>query len=823
MTHRLLIAAEFPGEWIAASPWPWPATLALALAAVAYALLNYYWERRSRRRLVKTALALVRAVVFLVLIALLYQWGRPQYETERPWLPVALDSSESMSVRDPVGDKDRRERIAQVAAKAGVRGRTRWDLAQSALIGWAEDWRTSDDRERDVSLYVMGKRLRPAAASLESLEPQPLTHPDPASRLTEAALELARQSRGRRTVGVVLVTDGVNNRGPAWSAISEMLASYGVPVFVLLTGGDALEPDVRIDELTVDEVLFRGEQTTVETRISHTNLAGKEVTAELYANGDESPQAAVPMTLSADAASQRVSLPLTIHRPGTATITVRVRGPGEERDTSNNKKSRVVTVRESRLNVLVIAGAPSYEYRFLRDLLERDAAARVGANGTGEPATPRPRRVMILQQAVASSATAVDAATEAPADADTAEAAGNPLGDAGGLDDFHVVVLLDPNPAGIPAEFWPRMIQFVADGGGLVLVGGPLYLPQNYSPEQLGPLLPFESAAFSPPDASATFLDPWLARLTPAGQSVGYLALGAPGAGGGGSVKYTDLPPLYWRQSLRRLKPAARTLLEVAPATPDTPAATAGGGEPLIMDSYFGRGRVIYHAFDEAWRWRFRRHLPRYERFWLQTLAYAGRIRRRQGDAQPTLTSDRSEYRIDEPVILRLTGDGAEAYETSQGVVTMVIRDEAGEMRRVAATLIPAPKRTYQGQAPSLPPGEYRATLPAKPTTDPPAEGDSAPNGEYSPSVMFTITPQAAEMAELSSPVDELRRVTRRTGGNLYRVEDVERMLASLPDAPAVRVRPMDPDPIWNQWWVAAGLLLLLAVEWAARRRLGLA
>jgi hypothetical protein len=69
---------------------------------------------------------------------------------------------------------------------------------------------------------------------------------------------------------------------------------------------------------------------------------------------------------------------------------------------------------------------------------------------------------------------------------------------------------------------------------------------------------------------------------------------------------------------------------------------------------------------------------------------------------------------------------------------------------------------------------------------------------------------------------DLLRRVADASGGKVLRdSKDLAAMLAALP----VAVGPAEVKtmPAWSRWWLLTLLIVLLTVEWAWRRRLGLA
>ena len=63
---------------------------------------------------------------------------------------------------------------------------------------------------------------------------------------------------------------------------------------------------------------------------------------------------------------------------------------------------------------------------------------------------------------------------------------------------------------------------------------------------------------------------------------------------------WEELPELYWYFEAPRKKPAALVLAE-------HPTAIGSEGKlPLIVYQFLGAGKVMFHAFDDTWRWRFR-------------------------------------------------------------------------------------------------------------------------------------------------------------------------------------------------------------------------
>ena len=69
---------------------------------------------------------------------------------------------------------------------------------------------------------------------------------------------------------------------------------------------------------------------------------------------------------------------------------------------------------------------------------------------------------------------------------------------------------------------------------------------------------------------------------------------------------------------------------------------------------------------------------------------------------------------------------------------------------------------------------------------------------------------------------DLLRRIAQDSGGTVLKgSKDLSAMIERLPRI--VGPPEVKKTPAWSVWWLLAALIALLTVEWAWRRRLGLA
>ena len=75
---------------------------------------------------------------------------------------------------------------------------------------------------------------------------------------------------------------------------------------------------------------------------------------------------------------------------------------------------------------------------------------------------------------------------------------------------------------------------------------------------------------------------------------------------------------------------------------------------PVFCLQYVGAGKVLFHATDETWRWRYRAGDAFFARYWVQTIRYLCRSKFAEAGRAATLLADRREYVQGESVRLRV-------------------------------------------------------------------------------------------------------------------------------------------------------------------------
>ncbi|MEN0109983.1 MAG: hypothetical protein AAF805_04605, partial [Planctomycetota bacterium] len=578
---------------------------------------------------------------------------------------------------------------------------------------------------------------------------------------------------------VLVLTDGQATAGRSLAEGADAARAAATPLYLVGVGSPEAPAEAWLADLVADETAFVDDLVTFEATLSSRGLQPEDggITVELLRSGADGPVATARVTPGVDgsAAVRLVDRPT---EPGEYRYTLRIaEGPAPTDQTARPPLTHKLRVRDDAIRVLLAAGYPNYEYRYLKHLLERDESIRVATH---------------LQ----------DADPEYSA-ADLTALPGVPTTEEG-LAEFDVLVLIDLDPTLLPRSLWKRVGDFVSErGGGVVLVAGPRSLPVAYRTRE-------EFAALSPTDlgaaAPAAWDEPAGFRVTPTALGEREPALRLGDATGEGSAAWNGLAPLYWRADIGPPKPASRVL-----------ARTAGGAEatPILVSHYYGAGRVLMHAVDSTWRWRYRVGDVYFARYWVQTLRSLARGKRDTAATGAELFADRRAYRPGEPVVLRLR-DNRPAREA--GAQPAVVLQAAGRPdRRVALAPAAAGGKRFRTTLRDLPPGEYRALL--------------AETGGEPIAAEFRVEAPPGETARPEMNRAGLAAAAERSRGAYFNLSELvapdgkpapgaaTRLADALPVARPSTLETLPPIDLWNRWPLLLGITLSLTAEWVLRKR----
>jgi hypothetical protein len=784
LQQLLGVEAASPGQgtiWSLENTWSWApwVTLLLAMFAVSWVVFFYAREATSAGRLTKFLLVAIRLALMAIVVCMIAEFTLSLRRTGLPTVAILVDDSLSMGIDDRYDDKKLQTSIASRLQSAGLELGTRLNLAKSILLDKRKNVLAAIQQRYRLKLYFVSSAARNQSGTLAEMR-QAVADLEPRgeiSRLGAGVRYVLGDLRGNPPAAIILLTDGVNTDGESLTNAARYARGKGVSLFTVGLGSEQPVLDLELADLLVDEVVFVDDVVNFETKLTARGFAGKTVELVLRESDNPTPLAQMKVRIEEDGKSQRVQLPFRPTKVGEFEYVVEVAPQADERLKDNNRQQRLVSVRKEQIKVLLVQAYPNYEFRYLKNMLERDSTVQLKT---------------VLQDADLEYAELDQSALRVfPVRREELFA-------------FDVVIFGDVNPAFLSASVMTNLNEFVEKkGGGVAFIAGPQFTPLAYRDTPLEPLFPIDLGEAAAPDPEQGTEEGFVVQPTELGLSSPPMQLGDSAAE---TLRiWQDFPPLYWLLEAPQTKAAARVLAEHP-----TRLAADGRRLPVFVMQYFGAGKVLFHGTDDTWRWRYRVGDIYFARYWIQTVRYLSRSKLLGKDNAVELTADRREYRRGEPVRLRVRFIDERQAPVADNGVTVVLEREGLNNERIQLQRNATNRGIFEATKSDILDGKYHAWVAA-----PTLEGKA-------PAADFLVVAPPGEFERVQMDAAELKSAADETRGRFYRVTGVDRLLDELPPGHQVPIETLPPRVLWNRWWLLAGFLGLIVTEWILRKRKGM-
>lgn len=766
-------------DWrlVALTPLPSWALALLSIAAVAAVWMAWRGMASEaagpRRRL----LSLLRAIGAVIAVLLVLEPGIELLSTTRlrGRVAVLVDQSDSMSL--PVKPQ-------------GI------SRAQQAQLFLAAEDRRQTEAQFQVEYDAFAESVRPTDINTllsAGREGTPIERQEGLARtyMLPALEEVGRSGGGKPLAGVVLVSDGTDNGALAEAIdsgdeakaddVKRRLKAIGAPVFVVDVAGGDLR-DLAVSAVKVDDFAFVRSRIELEVELSQRGYGPLDVPVVLEREGQvvTSLQARVQ-----DGAPTKVALSFTPDTTGEFAFTVRVPVQDGEPVTQNNARSFVLKVIRDRVRVLHVAGKPSWDERFMRQLLKRDpnvdlisffilrtpSDLTMTAGNDELSLIPFPTDEIFRQQ----------------------------------LKSFDLVIFHDftYRPYRM-SQYLPGIAEYVKDGGAFLMVGGSQSFTEgSYAGTALAEILPVELSRSSQPPTEEAFQ----ARLTADGRHHPVTELAA--GDGANDEAWRSLPALHGINRTTR-KPAAHVLVEHPTIVDET-----GQAAPVVSLMEIGRGRSMAITADSTWMWAFytarEGKTPRaYENFYRHAIRW---LVRDPELTQVRVQAERERYAPSDSVSLTVKARSRD-YGPANGArvtVDVVPAGVAGPSRHIEGVV--SAEGTVRLELGTLPAGPWRATAVAR------ANGEELGTAQDA----FVVEEGGPELSRPMPRPDLLRLVAETTGGSVISADGAKWRDLHIPDPERVEIGQRKSEPMWDRLTVLLLLCAVLGSEWFLRRRWGFA
>ena len=763
----------------------WPIWVIPVGAACASELIfwSYRYEREALEPKRGRFLLGLRLGSLAVLAWILLEPVYSRYEEReiRREVVILIDSSASMNLVDD-GQSATRSELAQQA------------LERSGLL---------DGLEGKIAVREVRAARRALLSDADAIEGW-----DQATDIAGALNEVMEQVPPDQLAGVVLVSDGRHNRP---GSIEDAARRYGIldaPIAVIASGSEIPPKDAAIVSVKAPDSVYLGDRVRMAAKLKFDGYRGKRAKVTLFSGDEEleSREVAIPQ----DHHREEVRFRHVPDEGGIGEYRIVVSGLEDERFDNNNDWSFKTVVTDARTNVLIIEGAPRWEFRYLRNLFYgRDQSVHL------QSVLLEPDRIVGQQEA------------KIPA------SASRPFGDSKATAlpaseeewrKFDVIIVGDLEVNALSDEQWEILRLCVTDRAALlVLIAGPRSMPHAFSSEAASQLIPVNYAA-----SRRTYFggkEKFNFALTNIGKSHPITAQVE------GRVRneqvWAEFPELRWRHPITGIKDGAEVLLYAENSNKKKPVIRSGdrlnaalaeisnrrareAENALLVTRQTGNGKVAMLLTDRTWRLREGVGDVFHHRFWGQLVRWGAGPNLRSGTKTARLGTDQLTYTGDDPVsIMARLREKNLAPIRDEELVAEIFR-EGEKVGTVPLNYRDGSNGIHQAKAgPYREPGNYEVRL-----------SGSELNEELATNFRVVGSLSATELAETTLNLPLLENIARLSGGRI--LEDGDDNLASLFLSRGETREELRETTLWDRWPLMLLLVILLTTEWVLRRRSGL-
>ena len=729
-------------NWAPEDPW----LIAISLGLMMPLALWFFWTslRRVGSKPKKVFLFFLRVVTFVLLLVILL---RPELEFKKSHslknhIAILLDNSKSLSI------------------KTFPKEVPRIDLVRKTLESNKEYF---DQLKKDfqVDTYFVSDRIEKVSSRLKDYQAN-----RPYTDYRRVLEELNKIYENKSLQGVFLFSDGADltqEPGEISPDILKSLTRINGPVHTLQAGSNDQFRDLALESVSAPDFGFVQQPVRLSLTVFSSELGNRNVPLMLK-EGDRILVSKI-IEIREDQKEYKVDFQFTPRKIGKRIYTLNLPRFAEESILTNNQKEFEVDVARDRIRILHLNGRPSWDSRYLREVLANN-----------------PRVDLLSFFILRNMGDDVVAPTS---ELSLIPFPSNLLFD-DYLSSFDLIIFQNfKYEPFIDKKYLSNIRKYVEKGGAFLMVGGELsFHGGSYSHTPIEDILPvsfkdvetrFIDKEFRPKISGDFSNHPILRLEKELNKEV-----------------WSSLPPLHGANMGLVANKDAYVLLENESES------------PILVAGEFGEGRTALLATDSVWSWGFGGAGGRYfHRFWnnvIDWLIAEPETRRLQ------LESDKERYREEEQVLIKfkLLKENYQPAENITGKLTLSSRSGeviAKELKtdKLGGQVFPfIPERS----------GFYEAVIEIEGLQE---------------KIMFSVLKDNAEFEKPLVNDFVLKKIAQVSGGQ-YKVLDGANDLSTLQfENPEIKVKSHSRSfSLWENWWAYGLVVGFLVMEWWLRRKAGL-
>ncbi|MFK8115051.1 MAG: VWA domain-containing protein [Rubripirellula sp.] len=630
------------------------------------------------------------------------------------------------------------------------------------------------------------------------------------SRIGDAIRSVLTDHDPATLAGIVLLTDGQSNGGTDANIAVASARRSEVAIYPVGLGSSEAPINVRVVDLDAPRRVYPGDKFAVTAVLQGSGPRPMEVEVQLLdglddqteqrdsADGKIAPPGDVidsqKVRVKSDGTLSGIRFELEPDSVGRRRLAIRVVAPPEDRNGRDDIRDARYEVVSRKLRVMAIAGGPTREYRFVRNLLYRDQSIELDAwLQTGQSGMSQDTDRLL---------------TEFPRTAEE-------------LFEYDAIAMFDPNWATIDAQQLELLDRWLTQqAGGLILVAGPVY-HSEWSRKRTDPrtsriagFFPITVSTRNPLIANGRQGgdSAWPFEFTPEARRAEFLWIDEDPDQSfevwenfGGVFDYVDA---------KGVKPGAKVYARFS-----DPTTEVGGSLPVYLASqFYGAGRVYFQGSGEMWRLRGVSDTY-FDSYYTKLIRWVSEGRLLRDSNRGILLIDTSRALIGDTITVRavLTDEQFEPLDVAE--VPAKLLGPSGRIDDLKLLPLKGEPRagTYGGRFVVREAGSYEIRL---------TLGDAL--GEQVLRQTVQVRLPTIELERPRRNDEDMQQMSEVTGGKYLPVDAgtsdqmiQQQLVSNLRPQPQTTILPGTPDVDFNQrrnvvlmWLIAT----MLTMEWVTRR-----
>ena len=721
--------------------WTWWSVSAGAVILACAVAVCYLAWRRSGYAKGAGMLEALRLIILALLVVTLLQpeWLEEYRPEEKPTIVVLGDASRSMETRD-VGDAAGAEMVTRAESIQPLLSKTLWSETNGL-----------SDRFEIV--------VEPFSSNLsEAIEGTDI------SAALAGTLE-----RHSNLAGIVLATDGDWNTGDPPARAAGQLRMRKVPAFVVAAGSESRLPDLELARVDAPTFAVLGKPLRIPFVVESSLPRDTTTTVTLTPSSGQAVTTQITIPAHGEWSD---TLLWTPKEKGDFKLTVSLPVDGQETIGENNERVVPISIGQEALKALFVESFPRWEYRYIRNALDRDPGVEVSC--------------LLFHPGLSKVGGGKGYLSAFPKNLDELSA-------------YDVIFLGDVGvePGQLTNENL-RLIKAVVQShaGGLVWMPGLRGAHHSIVGTELEDLYPVVLDTAQPRGWGSRVASQM--ELTETGRRS--LLTQLEDTEEANAQLWESLPGFQWHAPVLRARAGSEVLAAHKSET------NLYGRVPLIVIKTFGTGKILFIGTDATWRWREGVEDKYHYRFWGQVVRWMAYQRSMAHGELMRLFFSPDRPQTGGTVTLHANVMGTSGEPLANGQVMVQVVPPSGKTETVR--LSPQDEwGLFTGQFTPRESGKYQFTLTCR---------------ENNSSLEASLSVENVRRERLGQPArfDVLAEIAAVTGGKLAKMGDLPSLLdtiAALPDpSPLVKRLRIWCHPAW------AGLLVfLMGVFWTGRKITG--